>query len=123
MEDQKLCLAGAMLAQRLELGVKNLQDGTVVIRTACKDVSVAMQNIRNTTTDLHARLSMIEQEAEKNEVRVRGLEKEMAGHVGTHAGLEKAGTSAGKKYGMIYGCAGTVISFIVAAAAWYEVLK
>ena len=51
MTKQELCPAGALLAQRMEIGAENLQDGTVGVRAARKEVSWTLRDIRNTTTE------------------------------------------------------------------------
>lgn len=119
MKDNKLCTAGILLEQRMELGVKNLQIGAAEVRSACKEVSETLQNIRITTAELNARLDGVEQRTAANDKQTAEINTKVESHIGVHIGVEKAGIVAGRKSGMIYGFAGAILGSITAAfSAW-----
>ena len=120
MKDNELCTAGALLAQRMEMGAENLRTGAAELKMACDAVSGTMQVIRNTTIELHARLEGVEVRADKNDQKTLELGEKVSGHIGVHIGLEKAGMIAGRRSGMIYGFASAVVGSVVVAivGAW-----
>ena len=119
MENQKLCPAGAMLAQRLELGVKNIQDGAAEIKIACNGVAKTLQDIRDTTTALHTRMVDVERRADKNDTETVALGKKVEGHIGVHIGFEQAGVMTGRRYAVI-GVVGAIVVSLVACATFLQ---
>ena len=115
-----LCQDGALLIQRLEIGVTNLQESTMDLKKACSDIATTLVEVQNTTTSIHTRLSAVEREAAKSECQIFELKKNMDGHMGEHRGSERAGEIAGKKYGIIYGLTGALTGSIGAIFAIYR---
>ena len=119
MEKQELCTAGALLAQRLDIGIKNLQEGTAGVKVACDEVVKTLQDIRNTTTGLHTRLLNVESRADKNDKKTSDLGEKFEGHIGRHVGTERAGVAAGRRHGMIYGFTSAAVGSVIAMlSAW-----
>ena len=120
MKDDKLCPAGALLAQRLELGVKNIQEGAAEIKAACNGVAKTLEGIRDTTIALHTKMEDIERRADLNDSQTVDLGKQVEGHIGVHIGNERAGIIAGRRSGMIYGFVSAIVGSVVVAivGAW-----
>ena len=119
MENQKLCPAGAMLAQRLELGVQNIQDGAAEIKAACGGVTRALQGIRDTTTILHTSLDDVKRRADLNDKQTLELGKKVEGHIGVHVGFEQAGVMTGRRYAVV-GVVGAIVVSLVACATFLQ---
>jgi len=90
----ELCRAGELLEQRFDLGIIGIQSDITELKDTCLSMADTLQNI----------------------------DKSMAHHLGEHEGSEKCAVDAGRKYGIIYGLIGAVISFIVAAATIYKIM-
>lgn len=112
MENQELCQAGALLAQRMEIGVESLRTGAAEVRTACNEVVGALQNIRDTTTVLHTGLEDVKRRADLNDKQTLDLGKQVEGHIGVHVGLERAGIVTGRRYAVAGVVGAVLVSFI-----------
>ena len=123
MENNKLCPAGLLLAQRLELGVKNIEGGAKEIKAACNGVAKTLQDIRDTTITLHTRMEDVERRADLNDKQTSDLGERVEGHIGVHIGFERAGERMGKRYGTVYGIASIVIAAVVAYATVLQALS
>jgi hypothetical protein len=77
MEKQELCQAGALLAQRMEIGVESLRTGAAEVRTACNEVVGALQGIRDTTTALHVSVEDVKRRADLNDKQTLDLGKQV----------------------------------------------
>lgn len=119
MKNNELCPAGLLLAQRLELGVKNIQDGAVEIKAACNGVAGALQDVRNATVALHTKMEDVERRADLNDTETRKLGQKFEGHIGVHVGFEQAGVVTGRRYA-VAGVISAVVVSLVACATFLQ---
>ena len=111
----ELCQAGALLAQHMEEGVKSLQAGAAEVRAACNEVSVTLQDIRNTTTALHTSIEDVKRRADLNDSQTSELGKKVEGHIGVHIGFEKSGVVTGRRYAIAGVICAVVVSLVACA--------